>query len=58
MMRMIDTLFAVVDFALASAELYHALSGNSDNPALALSASMFMFGMGVIQVGFIAGGKD
>lgn len=58
MMRKIDAVIAVVEFALASAELYYALSRKSSNPALALSASMFLFGMGIIQAGFIAGGKD
>ena len=58
MMLKIDAVIAIVEFALASAELYYALSGKSSNPALALSASMFLFGMGVIQVGIIAGGKD
>lgn len=57
-MRKIDMLLAAIEFFLASAELYYALSGNSSNPALTLSASMFLFGMGIIQVGFIAGDKD
>lgn len=58
MMRKIGSLIAIVELALASAALYYALSGNSGNPALALAASMFLFGMGIIQAGFIAGGKD
>lgn len=58
MTRKIDAVIAIAMFAWASADLYYALSGNSGNPALALAASMFLFGMGVIQVGFIAGGKD
>lgn len=58
MTRKIDAVIAIAMFALASAELYYALSGKSSNPALVLSASMFLFGMGIIQAGFIAGGKD
>lgn len=53
-----DCLVAMVQFGLASIELYRGLSGNSSNPALALAASMFMFGMGIIQVGFIASDKN
>lgn len=52
-----DCLVAMVQFGLASIELYYGLSGNSSNPALALAASMFCFGMGIIQVGLIAGDK-
>ena len=51
-------LVAMVQFGLASIELYYGLSGNSGDPALSLAVSMFCFGMGIIQVGLIAGDKD
>lgn len=51
-------LVAMVQFGLASIELYRGLSGNSSNPALALAVSMFCFGMGIMQVGLIASDKD
>lgn len=53
-----DCLVAIVQFGLASIELYYGLSGNSSNPALALAVSMFCFGLGIIQMGFIAGDKS
>lgn len=58
MTTIVCALAAIADFGLASAELYYALSGNSSNPALALSVSMFCFGMGVAVSSLIAGGKD
>lgn len=44
-------LVAMIQFGLASIELYYGLSGNSGDPALSLAVSMFCFGMGIIQVG-------
>ena len=51
-------LVAMIQFGLASIELYYGLSGNSGDPALSLAVSMFCFGMGIMQVGLIASDKD
>ena len=45
---MINTLIATMEFGLASFELYCGLSGNSNNPALSLAVSMFLFGLGIL----------
>lgn len=58
MITIVCALAAIADFGLASAELYYALSGNSSNPALALSVSVLWFGMGIAMSAFIAGDKS
>ena len=52
------TLASIMEFGLASAELYRALSGNSSNPARALSVSMLCFGMGIAMSALIAGSNS
>lgn len=47
---MINILIPMIEFGLASFELYYGLSGKSDNPAFSLAVSMFIFGMGIYVV--------
>lgn len=44
-------LVAMIQFGLASIELYYGLSGNSSNPALALAVSMFLLWDGYYSSG-------